>query len=182
MSPHWFDQPGERPGVPRYCARPLPAYRYVPGRHPHPTRDPAGHSYGEGRPEVAAFGEEDWAASEEYLQGVDLFNHGYWWEAHEAWEPLWLAAGRTTSLGLFLQGLIQLAAGHLKRHQGHAGAAARLGADGLAKLGRAPRLGIDVPAFARAAADYLEARSEQPALIVLHIRAPASDTVSRRTA
>ncbi|TGQ49534.1 DUF309 domain-containing protein, partial [Mesorhizobium sp. M1C.F.Ca.ET.210.01.1.1] len=24
--------------------------------------------------------------------GIDLFNHGYYWEAHEAWEPLWHAA------------------------------------------------------------------------------------------
>ncbi|MER9586456.1 DUF309 domain-containing protein [Mesorhizobium sp. M0276] len=24
--------------------------------------------------------------------GIDLFNHGYYLEAHEAWEPLWHAA------------------------------------------------------------------------------------------
>ena len=26
--------------------RPFPAYAYIPGRTPHPTRDPDGHSYG----------------------------------------------------------------------------------------------------------------------------------------
>lgn len=25
--------------------RPFPAYAYLPGRQPHPVRDPAGHSY-----------------------------------------------------------------------------------------------------------------------------------------
>mgnify|MGYP001399614021 CR=1 FL=1 len=26
---------------------------------------------------------------ERIYYGVDLFNYGYWWEAHEAWEGLW---------------------------------------------------------------------------------------------
>ena len=30
---------------PRYTNLPLPAYRFVPGKAPHPTRDPDGHSY-----------------------------------------------------------------------------------------------------------------------------------------
>ncbi len=38
------------PRVPRYSREPFPAYRFVPGEHPHPTRDPAGHSFG--RPEA----------------------------------------------------------------------------------------------------------------------------------
>ena len=49
------------------------------------------------------------------MYGVDLFNHRYWWEAHEAWEAIWLAAGRNSQAGCFIQGLIQLAAGQLKR-------------------------------------------------------------------
>ncbi|MER9007639.1 DUF309 domain-containing protein [Mesorhizobium sp. M0862] len=29
--------------------------------------------------------------------GIDLFNHGYYWEAHEAWEPLWQTANQALS-------------------------------------------------------------------------------------
>lgn len=46
-----------------------------------------------------------------------MFNAGRWWEAHEAWEPLWLrAAGPERH---FLQGLILLAAAlHKRWHHG----------------------------------------------------------------
>jgi hypothetical protein len=76
---------------------------------------------------------------------VDLLNHGYWWEAHEALEALWVAAGRHTPEGRFLQGLIQLGVAMLKRHQHMQGAARRLASDGLAKLSAVPNgfMGID---------------------------------------
>lgn len=50
-----------------------------------------------------------------FLEGVDRFNSGEFWDAHESWEKLWLVA--ETDLDQFLQGLIQLAAAyhHLKR-------------------------------------------------------------------
>jgi hypothetical protein len=42
---------------------------------------------------LPAFTPEDWRSCDLYLYGIDLFNHGYWWEAHEALEDVWLAAG-----------------------------------------------------------------------------------------
>ena len=108
-----------QPNLPRYSRRPFPAYRFQPFTGmPHPRNDPGGHSYGEEEEYLAEFDPEDWAACEPYLYGVDLFNHGYWWEAHEAWEGLWLVAGRDSLSGQFLQGLIQLAGAQLKRHGG----------------------------------------------------------------
>src|SRR5437762_2797351 len=81
--------PGAR-GVPRYASSPLPAYRYVPGRHPHPLRDPLGHSYAASAQAVpAAWQLQDWPQLDAWLFGVDLFNAFYFWEAHEAWESLW---------------------------------------------------------------------------------------------
>ncbi|WP_244640442.1 DUF309 domain-containing protein [Aureimonas glaciei] len=72
-------------------------------------------------------------SSESYRWGVDLFNHGYYWEAHEAWEPLWLAAKQSTPHLLFFKGLILLAAAGVKIREGkptparrHAGRAASL--------------------------------------------------------
>lgn len=61
-----------------------------------------------------------WRDSVEYLYGVDLFNHGYYWEAHEAWESLWHAAGRTGVVANFLKGLIKLAAAGVKSREGNA--------------------------------------------------------------
>jgi predicted metal-dependent hydrolase len=59
-----------------------------------------------------------WAESEEYRYGVDLFNHGFYWEAHEAWESLWLAAGRRGPTAIWLKALIKLAAAMVKLREG----------------------------------------------------------------
>jgi uncharacterized protein len=97
--------------------RDFPPYTYVPGQAPHPIRDPAGHMYGQ-EPAPAQLLVEEWWNCEEYLWGLDLFNYGYYWEAHEAWEGLWHAAGRTGAVADFLKGLIKLAAAGVKTREG----------------------------------------------------------------
>ena len=49
--------------------------------------------------------------------GVDLFNRGLYWEAHEAWEHQWVP-DRKGPHAEFYKGLIQVAAGclHYRRH------------------------------------------------------------------
>jgi predicted metal-dependent hydrolase len=49
-----------------------------------------------------------------FLQGVQHFNSREFWDAHEAWETIWLEA---ETLDQFLQGLIQIAAAyhHIQR-------------------------------------------------------------------
>lgn len=44
-----------------------------------------------------------------FNEGIELFNKGLYWEAHEAWEWLWRIE-TTPERKTFLQGLIQLAA------------------------------------------------------------------------
>jgi hypothetical protein len=98
---------------------PFPPYTYIPRRGlPHPNRDLSGH--GHGREAVAAgpLDPEGWASDRAYLRGVDLFNHGYYWEAHEAWEALWHASGRRGVAADFLKGLIKLAAAGVKALEG----------------------------------------------------------------
>jgi predicted metal-dependent hydrolase len=46
---------------------------------------------------------------EQYLQGIELFNAGKFWHAHESWEEAWLAA-EDEQLKLFYKGIIQTAA------------------------------------------------------------------------
>jgi hypothetical protein len=49
---------------------------------------------------------------------VDLFNGGWYWEAHEVWEGFWHALGRATPEAQFVQGLIHLAAAAVKIREG----------------------------------------------------------------
>ncbi|HEX9574514.1 MAG TPA: DUF309 domain-containing protein, partial [Myxococcales bacterium] len=45
-------------------------------------------------------------------RGAALFDQGRFWDAHEAWEEAWLE--EDGEVRLFLQGLIQVAAGYHK--------------------------------------------------------------------
>lgn len=106
---------------PRLLAhRPFPSYAYLPGRGPHPVRHPAGHSYLVQPVRVIASLE-----SEEFVWGQDLFNHGYYWEAHEAWEGLWQVADRESPLRAFLKALILLSAAGVKIRERKRAAASR---------------------------------------------------------
>lgn len=98
----------------------LPPYAYVSGRFPHPTSDPRGHSYGRPSHEPAPPDPNHPLASREFLFGCDLFNLGYFWEAHEEWEGLWHACGRRGALADFLKALIHLAAAGVKAREGRA--------------------------------------------------------------
>lgn len=119
----------------RYApGRAFPSYAFLPGRDPHPTRDPRGHSFG--HPEVPGpyLPPERWRENQDYLFGVDLYNHGYLWESHEAWEGLWHAAKHDALQAEHLQGLIQCAAACLKVDMEQPRGLERLAALGTARL------------------------------------------------
>ena len=142
----------------RYTRKPLPAYAYTPGSgRPHPVRDPRGHSYGVETPQER-FDPEHWRDSETYLYAIDLFNAGYWWEAHEALEALWLGSGRTGPAADFLRALIQLAAACLKVRSGNRASARRLLERGRPALEKAGRefAGIATATLTSAIAGYVE--------------------------
>jgi hypothetical protein len=144
--------------LPRYSRRALPAQRHLPGRTPRPRAS------------------DGWAAQldprapfccEAFLHGVDLWNHRFFWEAHEAWEDPWRAAGRESPLGRFLQGLILLAAAAVKRELGAAGPARRLAARGARGLRSKPGVQppFDASAFAAAVDAWVSGlRSAPPPL------------------
>ncbi|BBM86871.1 hypothetical protein UABAM_05271 [Candidatus Uabimicrobium amorphum] len=99
--------------------RPFSPYRYVNGLNPHPIKDPKGHSYGSQEPTYSLeyLDPDNWQQNKDYLYGIDLYHHFYFWESHEAWEGLWNAYGRETIPGKFMQGLIQNAAAQIKLHK-----------------------------------------------------------------
>ena len=97
----------------RLTAFPFPPYSYVTGHTPHPLRDPHGHGCA-GPAGTVLPG----ARCEMYLWGIDLFNGGYYWEAHEAWEAVWHAADRKGMAADFCKALIKLAAAGVKAREG----------------------------------------------------------------
>ena len=125
-----------------------PPYAYVPGGPwPHPTRSPEGHSFGRRDgpigPTVA-----EWSAR--FRRGIELFDAGYYWEAHEVWEGLWHAEGRRGAVADLLKGLIKLAAAGVKvreRQEHGVRTHARRAAECFAAArdqGGAPRAGLDL--------------------------------------
>lgn len=108
----------------------LPAVRYVPGLSPHP-----GHLHAPPWDPGLA-----WERDERWLTTLDLFDARYLWEAHEAWEAMWRDLPTASPSRGVLQGLIQLAAWRLKRHQGDLASAASLHARALGRL----RAAVDV--------------------------------------
>lgn len=65
-------------------------------------------------------------------EGVDHFNSGRFWSAHEAWERLWLVASGPEKE--FLRGLIQLAAAYHHVQRGTFSGAMRLFDSALFRL------------------------------------------------
>lgn len=80
-----------------------------------------------------------------FQEGVEHFNHGRFFEAHEAWEELWLK-DRKSPKGILLMGLIQLAAWQIKLRENRPLAARRLAESARQKLAHAPDtlLGFDI--------------------------------------
>lgn len=58
-------------------------------------------------PKQLSLSGEDWT---EFERGIDLFNDGSFWHAHEAWEEVWKR--QVDDERVFFQGLIQLAAAY----------------------------------------------------------------------
>jgi predicted metal-dependent hydrolase len=89
----------------------------------------------------------------QFAHGMRLHNEGEHYEAHEAWEELWLREG-DDALRLFLQGLIQVtSAFHKVFFQKQPESAGRLLARGLEKLAPYPDdyLGVALGPFRREA-------------------------------
>lgn len=95
---------------------PLPSRPYLPGTGaPRPEL---------ARPPAAPLTLASWREHRGLAFGFDLFERGFFWEAHEAWEDAWQLTGEGPAREL-LRGLIQLAASRVQQ---------RLGSDGADRL------------------------------------------------
>jgi Domain of unknown function (DUF309) len=121
-------------GPPRFVVdRVLPATPYLPGRSPRPLHDAGGG----------------------LAWGIDLYNAGYFWEAHESWEALWRVE-TDAAIRERLQGLILAAAACLKLVLGRRPVFVTLAARSATRL-----IAAGDP-WARAFADALAAFAAEP--------------------
>jgi predicted metal-dependent hydrolase len=74
--------------------------------------------------------------AEFFEEGIDLFNHGRFFQCHEAWEEVWKRSHGAEKL--FYQGLIQAAVAILHAQRGNRPGARTLWAESRAKLDRVP--------------------------------------------
>jgi hypothetical protein len=101
----------------------LPPYAYVPGktpRHPEGWFDTIRMS---AQPGMAA---ADLEGSDAFRAGLLFRAEGYFWEAHEVLEPVWMACDPETDPRTMVQALIQLANAQLKLRMDRPKAALRL--------------------------------------------------------
>jgi len=126
-----------------------PSHAYVPGQSP---RHPVGlfDRFKDARPGDPLV---RLAASTAWAVGQDFLREGYFWEAHEVLEALWLACPPNGAERLSVQAAIQLANAGLKARMGRLRAAARL-LDIARALSAEARARGGHPALALAPADW----------------------------
>jgi hypothetical protein len=137
---------------------PLPPYSFVPGGPwPHPRSSPQGHSFGRIEPKLPPAAEAIGPVFSRLLRGLELFNAGYYWEAHEVWEAVWHAYGRHGAAADVVKALIKLAAAGVKVRERqehgvriHAGRAVALFRSAGQQAG-AQQFGLDLEECARRA-------------------------------
>ena len=100
----------------------LPPYAYVPGRTP---RHPEG-LFDAVRDSVQGVPVERLDQTRAWRTGLRWIEAGYYWEAHEVLEPVWMAAPPNAPERHLAQAAIQCANARLKRLMGRPRAAERL--------------------------------------------------------
>jgi predicted metal-dependent hydrolase len=98
-------------------------------------------------------------AEARFIAGIDEFNQGNYFEAHEEWEAVWLDLVGTEKT--LCQGLVQIAAGYHKLSLGGVNGARKLLERGLALLQNSDsaRTGLSLASFcAGVAADLDQVR------------------------
>jgi hypothetical protein len=123
--------------------------------------------YGRQEPPARSLTENSWISNDDFLYGVDLFNAGYFWEAHVYWERLWALPSTEPGLRRFLQALIQIAAACLKARQGRVAGATRLLDRARLEAFGAGKIGVDAGALASGARRFVEGKTSEPPSISL---------------
>lgn len=90
---------------------PLPDYRHIPGRNERPPEAVFAAIKATAPAVTSSATAGDNTA---WCYGIRLLNEGYYWEAHEVLEPVWLNAAPNSRERHLVQAIIHLANGRLK--------------------------------------------------------------------
>ncbi|MDA7965064.1 DUF309 domain-containing protein [Ruegeria sp.] len=99
-----------------------PAQPYIPGR----TLRPAEGAFDDLKCGLNDIPVERLTETRAWVAGLAFFRDGYYWEAHEVLETVWLACPPNAPERLMVQAIIQRANAELKRVMGQERAALRL--------------------------------------------------------
>lgn len=98
--------------------RPFPSYAFIPGKSIHPNKE-GGHSFNEDELHCHPIDEKH---MDDFYFGLDLLNHGYYWESHVLFEALWNAHHRRGPVADLLKALIKIGAAFIKKELGQTAA------------------------------------------------------------
>ncbi|MCA9562461.1 MAG: DUF309 domain-containing protein [Myxococcales bacterium] len=91
-----------------------PSYAFTPGGCHSGPCDEVRQPY----PAGSALTLDSWHHNSAYTRGIAYFNAGFYWEAHEMWENVWLASKDVERAERAVRTLIKLAACGVKARQG----------------------------------------------------------------
>lgn len=114
-----------------FLASRLPEQPYLPGKIPRPETGVVFDVSARAGDDVTA---DNWRDSEAWAAGFVLLRRGFFWEAHEVWEPVWHALAPDSPERFFVQAAIQFANARLKAIMGRDTAARRIDAIAAALL------------------------------------------------
>lgn len=149
------------PGRKAAARFPLPEAAHVPGRTPRPPEGFLDAVIAEA-PARTLDGEAD--GNPVWHYGLVLIEHGFFWEAHEVLEPVWMRTAPNSRERFLLQAVIHIANGALKLRMGRPRAASRLAALARENLERAfeghsgPLMGLEREDVGAAVAAVAEGR------------------------
>ena len=170
--------------MPDIEAWPLPDEPYVPGRTPRPATGPV-FAISAAAPETTD--PARWFVHEAWLAGFRLYSHGYYWETHEVWEPVWIGARPNSAERAMVQGLIQVANACLKLRMDRQRAAMRLVTiaatclDEAAIGGEGRVMGLDLSAARTATGRFSAALATVTGTDALPMRPPFEQMIDYRT-
>ena len=101
----------------------LPDYAYVPGETPRHAEGVFAPYHNSVPPDI---GVQELPSTLAWRAGLIFFDQGFFWEAHEVLEPVWMATPRYSAEHQLVQGIIQLANAALKAKMNRPHAAGRL--------------------------------------------------------
>lgn len=143
----------------------LPDRAYVPGQGPRHPEGAFDHLRLTARPGMTV---DALVRSDAWCGGLWFLAHGFFWEAHEVIEPVWMALPPNSAERRMAQAVIQLANGALKLRMGRPGAAARLAGEVEMLCGEnvGPVMGIHGAEMRMAAASLREGGDSEVCIIV----------------